>query len=494
MIVANIVEPEVTAYFNGNGLNFEDGENTNTVIYGFIPQRETVALEGIYSEPENWLGKWYLNLEEDTIWFENEAEIEAYLLENATNLSGKSLTFYAYNSYEIVFDPNGGTGEMNNQIGYTYEGLDLSANEFTRDSFDFSRWNTKADGTGTNYLNEAEVMNLANGGGSIRLYAIWVECGPNRICYDGNGIDNLGLNKQSVSSNSSVTLLTPNLERAGYGFAGWSTSEFGLSDSEARIYGPSETISTGNLSMEGIKLYAVWVTSAGYLQNWGCPDDDVFPVGSVTALTDIRDDNVYTVAKLADGSCWMVENLRLGGATELTLTENETESAGSLPVSVSSWTANSSPVTVKKMNSSNLGSSNAWTSSNNSIIFRYGNYYSWSAAINSNTAVNSGTVNTSICPAGWTLPSPGGTKRSYRKLNDAIDGKWTTFPNNFVYSGSYMRGATAKGENGYYWTTSVYGAESAYMLGIGSSTNYYNVNKNTGGAIRCVHLPIEKSL
>ena len=36
--------------------------------------------------------------------------------------------------------------------------------------------------------------------------------------------------------------------------------------------------------------------------------------GEVKALKDQRDNNVYTVAKLADGNCWMIENLRLDAA------------------------------------------------------------------------------------------------------------------------------------------------------------------------------------
>ena len=34
-------------------------------------------------------------------------------------------------------------------------------------------------------------------------------------------------------------------------------------------------------------------------------------LSSVTALTDQRDGETYAVARLADGNCWMIENLRL---------------------------------------------------------------------------------------------------------------------------------------------------------------------------------------
>ena len=35
------------------------------------------------------------------------------------------------------------------------------------------------------------------------------------------------------------------------------------------------------------------------------------PIGTVATLTDIRDNNTYTVRKLKDGKIWMTENLRL---------------------------------------------------------------------------------------------------------------------------------------------------------------------------------------
>ena len=64
----------------------------------------------------------------------------------------------------------------------------------------------------------------------------------------------------------------------------------------------------------GLALYAIWVKSAGIMQEWnGCAG---LNKGDVTALTDARDNDTYAVAKLADGKCWMIENLRLDNTAD----------------------------------------------------------------------------------------------------------------------------------------------------------------------------------
>ena len=50
----------------------------------------------------------------------------------------------------------------------------LTANGFTRTSYKFIGWNTKADGTGTNYTNKQSVKNLTTtNGATITFYAKW---------------------------------------------------------------------------------------------------------------------------------------------------------------------------------------------------------------------------------------------------------------------------------------------------------------------------------
>ena len=141
-----------------------------------------------------------------------------------------------------------------------------------------------------------------------------------------------GVRQVYTSASELVTLLAPNFKKTGYGFAGWSTdpnawAHFTDNDStnDPIIYGPNET-TTEHLAQSGITtLYAVWVPAEKdgnndlvYLQDFGSTEcasltstafnsttGEITP-GSVIALTDKRDNQVYTIAKLADDRCWMV--------------------------------------------------------------------------------------------------------------------------------------------------------------------------------------------
>lgn len=142
---------------------------------------------------------------------------------------------------------------------------------------------------------------------TIDVVANLEPCAAESICYFGNNDDETGEmeDQTSVASESSVMLRPSNFSKPGYGFVGWNTEM----DGTGTTYGPSQTITVGDLSEEGLQLYAKWVPSAGDLQGWkGC---ESMNVGDVTALTDTRDESTYAVAKYADEKCWMMENLRL---------------------------------------------------------------------------------------------------------------------------------------------------------------------------------------
>ena len=76
------------------------------------------------------------------------------------------------NNYTIVFNANEGTGTMANQSMIYGQATNLSANTFTRSGYAFIGWNTMANGSGTSYVDKANVGNLATQG-QITLYAQW---------------------------------------------------------------------------------------------------------------------------------------------------------------------------------------------------------------------------------------------------------------------------------------------------------------------------------
>ena len=266
------------------------------------------------------------------------------------------------------------------------------------------------------------------------------------IRYYPNGSDVEGtMGCQTVSASAtSKELLASNFSREGYGFAGWSTT-YDYSDSTGFL-GPQEVITftageyTG--SNPGLSLYAHWIKSAGNLQGWaGCFS---MASGAVTALTDQRDDETYAVAKLADGNCWMIENMRL----ENTNSDNATgalaqgynasftglaDSEESPTLFDNVTTANSlystDGSTINIISGSNQGRrfprynnvntpttatdrpnnptlNSARNSTSNAGMYSYGNYYTWAAAIADTTGYASleDHNTTSICPSGWQIP------------------------------------------------------------------------------------------
>ncbi len=82
------------------------------------------------------------------------------------------VTLYAiwsYNVATITFDANNGTGTMESKKVTKGEDSTLPVNKFTREDYDFVKWNTKADGTGSDY-EDSGIINITE---DITLYAIW---------------------------------------------------------------------------------------------------------------------------------------------------------------------------------------------------------------------------------------------------------------------------------------------------------------------------------
>lgn len=347
-------------------------------------------------------------------------------------------------SYQRVAYRNSGT-DVNNENVASAEGASLTTT--------YAAYISPTQKSGT-YVGKVKytLVHPAN-----EIPTMPVACFPNSVCYNPNGGNVVGrmASFQTGGNNSNLSLTTSNYSREGYGFAGWSAT-YDYSDPNG-FYGPNEIVTTpSDTSTNGFPLYAIWVKSAGTLQDWtGCP---ALTSGAVTALTDLRDNDTYAVAKLADGNCWMIENLRLdntnsdnstgalaqGYGTSLTYGNFSGLAAPETPWNTGATTANSLYSTDGANDTISIGSNdlpyyrfprynNQHTASRsewgNSEIerYNYGNYYTWPAAIADPAnyvfpAYYSGTYrsveNTSICPKGWRLPIGGG------KINEANNDYW----------------------------------------------------------------------
>lgn len=79
------------------------------------------------------------------------------------------VTIQAKPSYAVSYNANGGSGTISNQKKWYGENLTLASSGFTRANYTLKRWNTKADGTGTNYALGATYT----GNAALTLYAVW---------------------------------------------------------------------------------------------------------------------------------------------------------------------------------------------------------------------------------------------------------------------------------------------------------------------------------
>ena len=288
---------------------------------------------------------------------------------------------------------------------------------------------------------------------------------------------------QSASDGNSIELLASNFSRTGYGFAGWSDKFDYATNPSAHFYGPMETITvpTGTTA-NGLSLYAVWIKSQGSIQDQSkvasvcnslttAPTDGTANLTSVSALTDQRDNNTYAIAKLADDNCWMIENLRLestaehnsdgtlaqGYGTSATygnfggLADAEsmnftgTTMANSLyysgtqsgTASINIGTSNNPGYRMPRYNNLNTSAratnptSNTFPENNTTGgMYSYGNYYTWHAAIADltyNGTNNQSTTGTSLCPAGWHLPTGGMAYASGSTSGVNVTGDTSTF-------------------------------------------------------------------
>ncbi len=107
------------------------------------------------------------------------AYTDGQAVQNLTAENGAAVILYAQwtaNTYTVHFVAGIPVhGEMADQtFTYDQEATALTKNAFSTTTGQWLRWNTKADGSGTNYEDEALVQNLtAEDGGVVTLYAQW---------------------------------------------------------------------------------------------------------------------------------------------------------------------------------------------------------------------------------------------------------------------------------------------------------------------------------
>ena len=221
--------------------------------------------------------------------------------------------------------------------------------------------------------------------------------------------------------------------------------------------------------------------------------------GTGTAANPATGSNVaaYTVKKLADGNCWMTDNLKLTltAGQAVAIAKNSDGTANGTWTPVASTGDGSATEALNRNTKANDATTGQW-------------YYSWWAATAGSTESTGGTdAQNSICPVGWRLPSVYGTVqgKSYGNLTNvygittngtsSVSGDYTSTLEsnvlNFARFGYYPSGSlSTNNSSGYYWSSAANDASNAYRLSYGSSSvlPQSNSTKYAGRNVRCVAL------
>ena len=185
---------------------------------------------------------------------------------------------------------------------------------------------------------------------------------------------------------------------------------------------------------------------------------------AVVSLTDSRGGTTrtYEIAKLADGKCWMLTNLKLGstsGSITLTPADSNVASNFTLP-----------QLTTGGASEFDLPRANGPVDNDPG---NYGYLYNFAAATagETRTSLTTGNAQHSICPASWRLPTGGGgSGNDFGDLDIAFGGtgngawsgeaniaKWQpSGPFRGSFSGDWNDSFDYQGGAGFLWSASAY--------------------------------------
>ena len=253
--------------------------------------------------------------------------------------------------------------------------------------------------------------------------------------------------------------------------------------------------------------------------------------GDTAQLTDTRDQKQYWVTKLADGNCWMTQNLDYdipaGGITgdqaaKTDLSDGRTWATGD-PSSSNPYPARATSTEIY-YNTSYTGTYSydpglVVVSGTEFVPYEsrpegtdehqlVGNYYQWNAATAGTGALVSQKgedATDSICPKGWQLPTLTGGTSAYNlmtsypdifsglALEDNNTGTATDAaiqdPLFFGYTGVVYGGAMYDvGQSSTYWLSTAYSEYYAYVFGVapGMATASSGPSRYRGLSIRCL--------
>lgn len=366
-------------------------------------------------------------------------------------------------NYTISYALNGGS-VSGNPTSYNIETNAITLNNPTRNGYNFAGW------TGSNGTTKQTTVTIPKGSTGNKTYtANWTPINYT-ISYALNGGSATNPTSYNIEANT-FTLNNPT--RSNYVFTGWSGT--GLSGSA------NTTVTITNGSTGNRSYTANWrelnLSDISNMQQMTSSICSATTVGTTKNLTDTRDNNVYTVKKLADGRCWMTQNLRL-------INKFISSTDSNLPAGLT-WT----------VPASNISSFTRQGYNTNAAFYYdkvYGYFYSFYTATAGwgTTTLTSESSPRDICPKGWRLPTSGPSGGEFQTLYDnynspaLMQGTPGIILSGHIYDGE----AWSQRSAGYYWSSTSWGTYRTYAMYITDSVvnTSDDIFKTYGAPVRCI--------
>ena len=399
--------------------------------------------------------------------------------------------------------------------GAAGETVTLASNTPTRTGYSFNGWCTAVPTTsggidscsGTRYTAGGTwtIDQTSTTINSLNLYAMWNRNSYNvKVNFAGSGVSSVsftasGYTTRTVSASGGTASLMYGVQytttmnfSSGNEFSSWAlnSSSYGTLSSTST----NPTYFTPNTSSNSAIITATGKASwDGYMQN--------MPASECTTttrnITDKRDNNTYKVQRLADGKCWMLDNLRLdltnstilnglttsnthADANSLTSLRSGNRSAGAQYASSGFVTWNlSSSSNAYNQAKANADYKNTTTTSYGPGSGKIGVYYNYCAASAGSycydEGASTGNAQYDLCPAGWRMPNGGSSgeyQALYNQYSSASEGQAVAFRTalSTPLSGDFRLGsAHFQGTYGYFWSSTRYSDNYVYYLYVTSS-------------------------
>lgn len=436
------------------------------------------------------------------------------------------------NRYQIIYYPNGGTGEPGNDSGEYYgDSTEAAINNSkipTRTGYKFLGYADEDDAETPDYVYDSEngtfTPSIITVSDTKSLYAVWYEMSSYYLTYSKNNCNSAanlpnsfwGYYEGEPEIVSIDTSVIPTCQF--YKFVGWDVNP----DAEIPTYAydsETSTFSTTSILGEGrTKLYAIWRTNLSMQKVFEWKDQ--ITAGLQIRVYDERDDKMYWATKLKDGKIVMTQNLDF----DIT-TNNVTEELSDI---VGEWTTESAwaPIeTITGDEAMKFGNNEDdtidhyvttsydvgdyyWTNEDLAEMvpaediegekdehYSAGNFYAWGAAVaGSGKDIEAGEdAPYSICPRGWQLPSVNRTTFVDEAISYNLSSRadFRNAPLYFMPNPEYLRddGTLDYGNrNNIYWDSAVYKKNESAIIDVigifGKNTNGMLLTE--GKSVRCI--------